>query len=173
MSSLRKGLEQFALPSSSFQTLGNPIIWVFSILQFFLTLLSFLPFCLRRSLMEQLRRLQALFMNTSNKPAQTGTCVLVRTSSVRVCQADKSSAQTLHMTHFYKKGKRKFRKTFVKDQFKHVRNGQDFTKDTNRHSPHKDKYAVWTHHICCLWTQQWEKEQDLGQRQWRRNSKKL
>nr|XP_019936169.1 PREDICTED: cyclic AMP-responsive element-binding protein 3-like protein 3-A [Paralichthys olivaceus] len=29
------------------------------------------------SLMEQLRRLQALFMNTSNKPAQTGTCVLV------------------------------------------------------------------------------------------------
>lgn len=31
----------------------------------------------RRSLMEQLRRLQALIMNTSNKPAQTGTCVLV------------------------------------------------------------------------------------------------
>ncbi|XP_028299733.1 cyclic AMP-responsive element-binding protein 3-like protein 3-A isoform X2 [Gouania willdenowi] len=29
------------------------------------------------SLMEQLRRLQALVMNTSNKPAQTGTCVLV------------------------------------------------------------------------------------------------
>ncbi|XP_058495084.1 cyclic AMP-responsive element-binding protein 3-like protein 3-A isoform X2 [Solea solea] len=29
------------------------------------------------SLMEQLHRLQALFMNTSNKPAQTGTCVLV------------------------------------------------------------------------------------------------
>ncbi|XP_062251349.1 cyclic AMP-responsive element-binding protein 3-like protein 3-A isoform X1 [Platichthys flesus] len=29
------------------------------------------------SLMEQLRRLQALFMNTSKKPAQTGTCVLV------------------------------------------------------------------------------------------------
>lgn len=27
--------------------------------------------------MEQLRRLQALVMNTSNKPAQTGTCVLV------------------------------------------------------------------------------------------------
>lgn len=30
-----------------------------------------------RSLMEQLRRLQALIMNTSNKPAKTGTCVLV------------------------------------------------------------------------------------------------
>ncbi|XP_071343620.1 cyclic AMP-responsive element-binding protein 3-like protein 3-A isoform X2 [Trachinotus anak] len=29
------------------------------------------------SLMEQLRRLQSLVMNTSNKPAQTGTCVLV------------------------------------------------------------------------------------------------
>lgn len=29
------------------------------------------------SLLEQLRRLQALVMNTSNKPAQTGTCVLV------------------------------------------------------------------------------------------------
>ncbi|XP_047442217.1 cyclic AMP-responsive element-binding protein 3-like protein 3-A isoform X2 [Mugil cephalus] len=29
------------------------------------------------SLIEQLRRLQALVMNTSNKPAQTGTCVLV------------------------------------------------------------------------------------------------
>nr|XP_057930283.1 cyclic AMP-responsive element-binding protein 3-like protein 3-A isoform X2 [Doryrhamphus excisus] len=29
------------------------------------------------SLMEQLRRLQALVMNTSNKPAQTGTCLLV------------------------------------------------------------------------------------------------
>ncbi|XP_068582120.1 cyclic AMP-responsive element-binding protein 3-like protein 3-A [Cebidichthys violaceus] len=29
------------------------------------------------SLMEQLRRLQAMVMNTSNKPAQTGTCVLV------------------------------------------------------------------------------------------------
>ncbi|CAN9500550.1 unnamed protein product [Ophioblennius macclurei] len=29
------------------------------------------------SLMEQLRRLQALVMNTTNKPAQTGTCVLV------------------------------------------------------------------------------------------------
>ncbi|XP_071388338.1 cyclic AMP-responsive element-binding protein 3-like protein 3-A [Centroberyx affinis] len=29
------------------------------------------------SLMEQLRRLQALVMNSSNKPAQTGTCVLV------------------------------------------------------------------------------------------------
>uniref|UniRef100_A0A3B4ANJ8 BZIP domain-containing protein n=1 Tax=Periophthalmus magnuspinnatus TaxID=409849 RepID=A0A3B4ANJ8_9GOBI len=29
------------------------------------------------SLMEQLRRLQALVMNTSNKPAQAGTCVLV------------------------------------------------------------------------------------------------
>ncbi|XP_075895499.1 cyclic AMP-responsive element-binding protein 3-like protein 3-A [Nelusetta ayraudi] len=29
------------------------------------------------SLMEQLRRLQALIMNTSNRPAQTGTCVLV------------------------------------------------------------------------------------------------
>ncbi|XP_039983830.1 cyclic AMP-responsive element-binding protein 3-like protein 3-A isoform X2 [Xiphias gladius] len=29
------------------------------------------------SLMEQLRRLQALVMNTSNKPAQTGTCALV------------------------------------------------------------------------------------------------
>ncbi|XP_026160995.1 cyclic AMP-responsive element-binding protein 3-like protein 3-A [Mastacembelus armatus] len=29
------------------------------------------------SLMEQLRRLQALVMNTSNKPVQTGTCVLV------------------------------------------------------------------------------------------------
>ncbi|XP_069006032.1 cyclic AMP-responsive element-binding protein 3-like protein 3-A [Embiotoca jacksoni] len=29
------------------------------------------------SLMEQLRRLQALVMNTSNKPAQTGTCVMV------------------------------------------------------------------------------------------------
>lgn len=29
------------------------------------------------SLVEQLRRLQALVMNTSNKPAQTGTCVLV------------------------------------------------------------------------------------------------
>ncbi|KAK2907722.1 hypothetical protein Q8A73_008795 [Channa argus] len=29
------------------------------------------------SLMEQLRRLQALVMNTSSKPAQTGTCVLV------------------------------------------------------------------------------------------------
>ncbi|XP_056234934.1 cyclic AMP-responsive element-binding protein 3-like protein 3-A [Seriola aureovittata] len=29
------------------------------------------------TLMEQLRRLQALVMNTSNKPAQTGTCVLV------------------------------------------------------------------------------------------------
>ncbi|KAM8744695.1 cyclic AMP-responsive element-binding protein 3-like protein 3-A [Acanthopagrus schlegelii] len=29
------------------------------------------------SLMEQLRRLQALVMNTSKKPAQTGTCVLV------------------------------------------------------------------------------------------------
>ncbi|XP_054646956.1 cyclic AMP-responsive element-binding protein 3-like protein 3-A isoform X2 [Dunckerocampus dactyliophorus] len=29
------------------------------------------------SLMEQLRKLQALVMNTSNKPAQTGTCLLV------------------------------------------------------------------------------------------------
>ncbi|CAL1593864.1 unnamed protein product [Knipowitschia caucasica] len=29
------------------------------------------------SLMQQLRRLQALVMNTSNRPAQTGTCVLV------------------------------------------------------------------------------------------------
>ncbi|XP_047231046.1 cyclic AMP-responsive element-binding protein 3-like protein 3-A [Girardinichthys multiradiatus] len=29
------------------------------------------------SLMEQLRRLQAMVMNSSNKPAQTGTCVLV------------------------------------------------------------------------------------------------
>ncbi|KAM9440118.1 cyclic AMP-responsive element-binding protein 3-like protein 3-A [Clarias gariepinus] len=29
------------------------------------------------SLMEQLRRLQALVMNSSNKPAQTGTCILV------------------------------------------------------------------------------------------------
>ncbi|XP_017350540.2 cyclic AMP-responsive element-binding protein 3-like protein 3-B [Ictalurus punctatus] len=29
------------------------------------------------SLMDQLRRLQALFMNSSNKPAQTGTCILV------------------------------------------------------------------------------------------------
>ncbi|XP_034529049.1 cyclic AMP-responsive element-binding protein 3-like protein 3-A [Notolabrus celidotus] len=29
------------------------------------------------SLMDQLRRLQALIMNTTNKPAQTGTCVLV------------------------------------------------------------------------------------------------
>lgn len=27
--------------------------------------------------MEQLRRLQVLVMNTSNKPAQTGTCILV------------------------------------------------------------------------------------------------
>lgn len=27
--------------------------------------------------MDQLRRLQALFMNSSNKPAQTGTCILV------------------------------------------------------------------------------------------------
>ncbi|XP_077390730.1 cyclic AMP-responsive element-binding protein 3-like protein 3-A isoform X1 [Festucalex cinctus] len=34
------------------------------------------------SLMEQLRRLQALVMNTSNKPAQTGTCVLVLLLSV-------------------------------------------------------------------------------------------
>lgn len=34
-----------------------------------------LSFC--RSLMEQLRRLQALVMNSSNKPVQTGTCVLV------------------------------------------------------------------------------------------------
>ncbi|KAI3368874.1 hypothetical protein L3Q82_025856, partial [Scortum barcoo] len=34
------------------------------------------------SLMEQLRRLQALVMNSSNKPAQTGTCVLVGTPSV-------------------------------------------------------------------------------------------
>ncbi|XP_068176332.1 cyclic AMP-responsive element-binding protein 3-like protein 3-A isoform X2 [Antennarius striatus] len=29
------------------------------------------------SLMDQLRRLQALVMNTSNKPAQTGTCIMV------------------------------------------------------------------------------------------------
>lgn len=34
-----------------------------------------IPLC--RSLMEQLRRLQALVMNSSNKPAQTGTCILV------------------------------------------------------------------------------------------------
>lgn len=39
--------------------------------------LSFFPHPLCRSLMEQLRRLQALVMNTSNKPAQAGTCVLV------------------------------------------------------------------------------------------------
>lgn len=38
-----------------------------------------LLFTLRRSLIEQLHRLQAMFMNTTNKPAQTGTCVLVRT----------------------------------------------------------------------------------------------
>ncbi len=31
-----------------------------------------------RSLMEQLRRLQSLVMNGSSKPAQTGTCILVR-----------------------------------------------------------------------------------------------
>lgn len=39
----------------------------------------FLSFFLveHRSLMEQLRRLQALIMSTSNKPVQTGTCVLV------------------------------------------------------------------------------------------------
>lgn len=41
--------------------------------------LNFLALSLHlRSLMEQLRRLQALVMNGSNKPAQTGTCVLVR-----------------------------------------------------------------------------------------------
>lgn len=44
----------------------------------------FLPFFPldRRSLMGQLRRLQALIMNTSNRPAQTGTCVLVCLSSL-------------------------------------------------------------------------------------------
>lgn len=42
----------------------------------YVVLFSFFPVN-RRSLMEQLRRLQALIMNTSNKPAQTGTCVLV------------------------------------------------------------------------------------------------
>lgn len=41
--------------------------------------LNFLPRFLHfSSLMEQLRRLQALVMNGSNKPAQTGTCILVR-----------------------------------------------------------------------------------------------
>ncbi len=41
--------------------------------------LNFLPCSLNlSSLMEQLRQLQAMVMNGSNKPAQTGTCILVR-----------------------------------------------------------------------------------------------
>lgn len=47
----------------------------------YIVFLSFFPLD-RRSLMEQLRRLQALIMNTSNRPAQTGTCVLVCLSSL-------------------------------------------------------------------------------------------
>lgn len=45
--------------------------------------------------MEQLRRLQALVMNTSNKPAQTGTCVLVRMSLECACV---NFRLTLHVT---------------------------------------------------------------------------
>lgn len=82
------------------QTLVNPLILSFPFCFQFFTLsclsLSFSLLPLHRSLMEQLRRLQALVMNTSNKPAQTGTCVLVRTSSV--CQTDKQT-QTLQMIH--------------------------------------------------------------------------
>lgn len=44
--------------------------------------------------MEQLRRLQALVMNTSNKPAQTGTCVLVWMSAA---ENRPSSVNTLQM----------------------------------------------------------------------------
>ncbi len=33
--------------------------------------------------MEQLRRLQSLVMNGSSKPAQTGTCILVRSQRLR------------------------------------------------------------------------------------------
>lgn len=68
-----------ALPSCSARPFFNPIIFVFSFISyFFVFVFAFFP-PFRRSLMEQLRRLQALVMNTSNKPAQTGTCVLVRT----------------------------------------------------------------------------------------------
>lgn len=68
------------------QTPVNPIILSHVFIHiFFLSLFSSLPLLphpLCRSLMEQLRRLQALVMNTSKKPAQTGTCVLVWTPSV-------------------------------------------------------------------------------------------
>lgn len=45
--------------------------------------------------MEQLRRLQALVMNTSNKPAQTGTCVLVRTEHIIHCTSNEQQLLNL------------------------------------------------------------------------------
>uniref|UniRef100_A0A3P8UPQ6 cAMP responsive element binding protein 3-like 3a n=1 Tax=Cynoglossus semilaevis TaxID=244447 RepID=A0A3P8UPQ6_CYNSE len=49
------------------------------------------------SLIEQLHRLQAMFMNTTNKPAQTGTCVLVRTFQSRSLQ-NLQASRVLHDT---------------------------------------------------------------------------
>ena len=95
---LRNCLRYLAFASHSLKTLLIQLCFInmffLSILILVLCLSSFLfPCSLHRSLMEQLRRLQALVMNTSNKPAQTGTCVLVRTSSVCVCEKKSRKAQ--------------------------------------------------------------------------------